>query len=285
MLSFEEWQAVRLTLQVAAVAVLGGLPLAIVAGWVLAKRDFPGKFMVETLISLPLVMPPVVTGYLLLIIFGRRGLLGGLLEEFFGLRFIFDWKGAALAAAVVGFPLLVRPIRQAFEAIDDQLIGAARTLGAKPLDAFWSVTLPLARPGVLSGCVLGFARSMGEFGATIMIAGNIPGETRTLTLHIYSLLESPDGLEQSYRLVLVSIVIAALALAASEYLARYGRGRLREQVARHELASVRLPLPLLHAVRARPRFRCGRRRHRPRWPLRLRQDDHAPPHRRSFEAG
>ena len=227
MLSFEEWQAVRLTLQVAAVAVLGGLPLAIVAGWVLAKRDFPGKFMVETLISLPLVMPPVVTGYLLLIIFGRRGLLGGLLEEFFGLRFIFDWKGAALAAAVVGFPLLVRPIRQAFEAIDDQLIGAARTLGAKPLDAFWSVTLPLARPGVLSGCVLGFARSMVEFGATIMIAGNIPGETRTLTLHIYSLLESPDGLEQSYRLVLVSIVIAALALAASEYLARYGRGRLR----------------------------------------------------------
>ncbi|MBC7852800.1 MAG: molybdate ABC transporter permease subunit [Pirellulaceae bacterium] len=227
MLSLEEWQAVRLTLQVAAVAVLGGLPFAIVAGWLLAKRDFPGKFLVETVLSLPLVMPPVVTGYLLLMIFGRRGLLGGLLEEYFGLRVIFDWKGAALAAAVVGFPLLVRPIRQAFEAIDDQLIGAARTLGAKPLDAFWSITLPLARPGILSGCVLAFARSIGEFGATIMIAGNIPGETRTLTLHIYSLLDSPDGLEQSYRLVLVSIVIAALALAASEYLARYGRGRLR----------------------------------------------------------
>ena len=227
MLTPEEWQAIRLTLQVAAAAVLGGLPFAILVGWVLAKRDFPGKFLVETLVSLPLVMPPVVTGYLLLIIFGRRGLLGGFLEDSFGLRFVFDWKGAALAAAVVGFPLLVRPIRQAFEAIDDQLIGAARSLGAKPLDAFWSVTLPLARPGILSGCVLAFARSMGEFGATIMIAGNIPGETRTLTLHIYSLLENPDGLAQSYRLVLVSIVIAALALGASEYLARFGHNRLR----------------------------------------------------------
>ena len=227
MLTLEEWQAIRLTLLVAAAAVLGGLPFAIVAGWVLAKRDFPGKFLAETLVSLPLVLPPVVTGYLLLIVFGRQGLLGGFLERSLGLRFVFDWKGAALAAAVVGFPLLVRPIRQAFEAIDDQLIGAARTLGAKPLDAFWSVTLPLARPGILSGCVLAFARSMGEFGATIMIAGNIPGETRTLTLHIYSLLESPGGLEQSYRLVLVSIVIAALALAASELLARHGRSRLR----------------------------------------------------------
>ncbi len=227
MLSPEEWQAVRLTLQVAVAAVLGGMPLAIWLGWVLAKRDFPGKFLVETLISLPLVMPPVVTGYLLLVVFGRRGLLGGFLEDWLGLRFVFDWKGAALAAGVVGFPLLVRPIRQAFEAIDDQLIGAARSLGAKPWDAFWSITLPLARPGILSGCVLAFARSMGEFGATIMIAGNIPGETRTLTLHIYSLLENPDGLTSSYRLVLISIVIAALALAASELLARYGHRRLR----------------------------------------------------------
>ena len=225
MLTPEEWQAVRLTLQVATAAVLAGLPFAIVAGWILAKRDFPGKFLVETLLSLPLVMPPVVTGYLLLMLFGRNGWLGFL--ESLGLRIVFDWKGAALAAAVVGFPLLVRPIRQAFEAIDDQLIGAARTLGANPLDAFWSVTLPLARPGILSGCVLAFARSMGEFGATIMIAGNIPGETRTLTLHIYSLLESPSDLEQSYRLVFVSIVIAALALAASEYLARFGHRRLR----------------------------------------------------------
>ena len=226
MLTLEEWQAVRLTLQVAGVAVLGCLPLAIATGWVLAKYDFPGKFLAETLVSLPLVMPPVITGYLLLRLFGRHGWLGFL--ENVGVRIVFDWKGAALAAAVVGFPLLVRPIRQAFESIDDQLLGAARTLGAGPFDTFWTITLPLARPGILSGCVLAFARSMGEFGATIMIAGNIPGETRTLTLHIYSLLDSPDGLATSYRLVLIAIVIAAGALAASEYLARYGHRRLRE---------------------------------------------------------
>jgi molybdate transport system permease protein len=223
----EEWQAVRLTLQVAAVAVLAGLPFAILVGWVLAKRQFPGKFLVETLISLPLVMPPVVTGFLLLMVFGRHGLLGGFLEDYLGLRFVFDWKGAAVAAAVVSFPLLVRPIRQAFEGIDDQLLGAARSLGASPLDAFWSVTLPLARPGILSGCVLSFARSIGEFGATNMLAGDIPGETRTLTLLIYSLRYSPEGMEQSYRLVLVSIMLAAVALGASEYLARSGHRRLR----------------------------------------------------------
>jgi molybdate transport system permease protein len=226
-MTLDEWQAVWLTLRVSTVAVLGGLPLAIALGWVLAKREFPGKFLVETLISLPLVMPPVVTGFLLLMLFGRQGLLGGFLENWLGLRFVFDWKGAALAAAVVGFPLLVRPIRQAFEAIDDQLIGAARTLGAKPFDAFWSITLPLARPGILSGCVLAFARSMGEFGATSMLAGDIPGETRTLTLLIYSLRHSPEDMEQaqSLRLVLISIFIAAIALGASEYLARHSRVR------------------------------------------------------------
>lgn len=226
MLTPDEWQAVWITLKVAATAVLATLPVAIAVGWILAKRNFPGKFLVETLISLPLVMPPVVTGYLLLIVFGRNGVCGAVLEDWLGLRFVFDWKGAALAAAVVGFPLLVRPIRQAFEAIDHQLIGAARTLGASPFDAFWSVTLPLARPGILSGCVLAFARSMGEFGATIMIAGDNPGETRTLTLLIYSLRHTPGGTEQ-YRLLLVSVVIAALALAASEYLARRGHQRLR----------------------------------------------------------
>jgi molybdate transport system permease protein len=227
-MTLDEWQAVRLTLQVSIVAVLCGLPLAIALGWVLAKRDFPGKFLVETLVSLPLVMPPVVTGFLLLMVFGRQGLLGGFLESWLGLRFVFDWKGAALAAAVVGFPLLVRPIRQAFEAIDDQLIGAARTLGARPLDAFWTVVLPLARPGILSGCVLAFARSMGEFGATNMLAGDIPGETRTLTLLIYALRYSPEGTQQSFRLVLISIFIAALALGASEYLARFTNRRMRK---------------------------------------------------------
>lgn len=224
MLTPDEWQAVWITLKVAATAVLVTLPAAIAVGWILAKRSFPGKFLAETLINLPLVMPPVVTGYLLLIIFGRRGLCGAFLEDWLGLPFVFNWKGAALAAGVVGFPLLVRPIRQAFEAIDDQLIGAARTLGARPLDAFWTVSLPLARPGILSGCVLAFARSMGEFGATMMIAGDNPGETRTLTILIYSLRHTPGDTEH-YRLLLVSVAIAALALAASELLARYGHRR------------------------------------------------------------
>ncbi len=176
-LSAAEWQAVRLSLLVAGAAAAVSLPPALAVGWLLAKRRFSGKFLVETLVNLPLVLPPVVTGYLLLVLFGRHGLLGASLERWLGIRFVFDWKGAALAAAVVSFPLLVRPIRQAFAAVDDRLIQAARTLGAGPLDAFWSVALPLARPGILSGLILAWARSMGEFGATIMIAGNIPGET------------------------------------------------------------------------------------------------------------
>jgi molybdate transport system permease protein len=169
----------------------------------------------------------VVTGYLLLVAFGRNGWLGQWLEQTLGLRFVFDWKGAALASAVVGFPLLIRPIRQAFAAVDERLVQAARTLGAGPLDAFWTVLLPLSRPGIISGCVLAFARSMGEFGATIMIAGNIPGVTRTMPLMIYTLLDSPRGEVQARGLVLVSIVIAAAALLAGELLERYGRSRLR----------------------------------------------------------
>jgi molybdate transport system permease protein len=221
-----EWQAIRLTLLVAAVAVLGSLPLGVFFGWLLARRAFPGKFLVEAIINLPLVLPPVVTGYLLLATFGRNGLLGALLENMLGLRFVFDWKGAALASAVVGFPLLVRPIRLAFSAVDSRLVQAARTLGASPWDAFWTITLPLARPGILSGCVLAFARSMGEFGATIMIAGNIPGETRTVPLLIYSLLDAPGGMQASYRLVVASVVISAGALLIGEVLDRYGRRRL-----------------------------------------------------------
>jgi molybdate transport system permease protein len=226
LLTPEEWQAIRLTLLVSAVAVLASLPLAVPLGWLLAKRKFPGKFLMETLINLPLVLPPVVTGYLLLVVFGRQGLLGAFLERALGIRFIFDWKGAALAAAIAAFPLLVRPIRLAFASIDDRLFQAARTLGATPLDAFWTILLPLARPGILSGCMLAFARSMGEFGATIMIAGNIPGETRTISLLIYSLLESPGGLQASARLVVASVVIAAAALLASELLDRRGRRRV-----------------------------------------------------------
>jgi molybdate transport system permease protein len=227
LLNVAEWQAVRLTLLVAAVAVVLSLPFAILIGWLLAKRDFPGKFLLETLVNLPLVLPPVVTGYLLLIAFGKQGFLGMFFERLFGLRFIFDWKGAALASAVVSFPLFVRPIRLAFSGIDDRLVQAARTLGASPWDAFATVMLPLARPGILSGSLLAFARSMGEFGATIMLAGSIPGQTRTISLYIYSQLGAPGGIEQSVRLVFASIVIAAAALFAGELLDRYGRQRLR----------------------------------------------------------
>jgi molybdate transport system permease protein len=227
MLTAAELEAVRLTLFVSLVAVAASLPLAVALGWLLARRDFPGKFVLETLVNLPLVLPPVVTGYLLLVTFGRRGLVGGFLENTLGLRFVFDWKGAALASAVVAFPLLVRPIRLAFASIDGRLFHAARTLGATRWDAFWSIMVPLARPGILSGGVLAFARSVGEFGATIMIAGNIPGQTRTMSLLIYSTLEAPGQTDSPHRLVLVSIVIAAAALLAGELLERRGRRRLQ----------------------------------------------------------
>jgi molybdate transport system permease protein len=226
LLTVAEWQAVRLTLLVASVAVIVSLPLAVAVAWLLAKRNFPGKFLVETIVNLPLVLPPVVTGYLLLVTFGREGLIGRYLDKI-GVRIVFDWKGAALAAAVVAFPLFVRPIRLAFLAIDNRLLQAARTLGAGPFDAFWSIMLPLARPGILSGALLAFARSMGEFGATIMIAGSIPGETRTMSLLIYSQIDAPGGMEQSIRLVAASIIIAAAALLAGELLERYGRQRLQ----------------------------------------------------------
>lgn len=232
MLTNAEWQAVWLSLLVAGVAVGASLPMAVAMGWLLAKRSFPGKFLVETLVNLPLVLPPVVTGYLLLVLFSRRGVLGGFLEQAFGLRFVFDWKGAALASAVVAFPLFVRPIRQAFAATDDRLLHAARTLGASPWRAFRTVALPLARPGVLGGCMLAFARSVGEFGATIMIAGNIPGATRTMPLMIYSQLETPGGMERSVPLVVASILIAAAALVCSEYLERRARRRVSGAVAR-----------------------------------------------------
>jgi molybdate transport system permease protein len=222
-----EWQAIRLSLLVATAATIASLPLGVLVGWLLARREFPGKALVDTLVNLPLVLPPVVTGYLLLALFGRQGALGGVLESMLGVRFVFDWKGAALAAAIVSFPLMVRPIRLAFAAVDPRLVKAARTLGAGPLDAFWSVALPLARPGILSGIVLSWARSLGEFGATIMIAGNIPGETRTVPLMVYSLLETPDGMRNAARLVLASIAIAAVALAAGEWFQQRGERRLR----------------------------------------------------------
>jgi len=225
----DEWQAVWITLKVAATAVVATLPVAIAVGWLLAKRNFPGKFLVETLISLPLVMPPVVTGYLLLIIFGRNGVCGAVLEDWLGLRFVFDWKGAALAAAVVGFPLLVRSIRVAFEGVDPRLYQVARSLGAGPFDAFWTVSLPLARHGLIAGVVLAFARGIGEFGATMMFASIRP-ETTTLAIQIYILHNQPGDLSEArmWRVVIASVLLAFSSLVVSEYLVRRGR--------QHELA-------------------------------------------------
>lgn len=226
LLTPEELQAVRLSLQVALTAVAASLPLGVALGWLLARRDFAGKAAVETLINLPLVLPPVVTGYLLLITFGRHGLIGRHLNNWFGLQLVFDWKGAALASAVVAFPLMVRAIRLTFAAVDPRLEQASRTLGVGPAGTFFRITLPLARGGIIAGCVLAFARSIGEFGATVMIAGNIPGRTRTIPLFIYTMLETPGGAERARAVVLVSIALSAAALLVGETLDRRGRARL-----------------------------------------------------------
>jgi len=224
-LTVEEASAVRLSVQVALTAVAVSMPVGIALGWLLARRDFIGKAVIETLLNLPLVLPPVVTGYLLLVAFGTNGALGRFLRETFGASIVFTWKGAALASAVMAFPLMVRAMRLSFSDVDVRLEEAARTLGAGPLDTFFTITLPLARHGVIAGAVLAFARSMGEFGATIMIAGNIPDETRTVPVYIYNLLNSPGGAEQSTRLIAVSIAIAAAALVLGEVLERRGRRR------------------------------------------------------------
>jgi molybdate transport system permease protein len=224
-LSASEFEALRLTCLVAAVAVGCSLPLGMLVAWTMARRDFPGKTLFETAINLPLVLPPVVTGYMLLVLFGRQGVVGRWLEAALGIRLVFDWKGAVLAAAVMAFPLLVRPMRLSFASLDRRLELAARTLGARRLDVFFSISLPLSVRGIVAGSVLAFARAMGEFGATIMIAGNIPGETRTVSLYIYGLLESPGGFERVPALVVWCVLLAAAALLLGEYLER--RGRIR----------------------------------------------------------
>lgn len=226
MFTATELDAIWLSLLVATVAVVASLPLGIGLGWLLARRRFRGKSLLETLLHLPLVLPPVVTGYLLLVLFGRHGWLGEPLERWLGIRLVFDWKGAALAAAVAAFPLMVRSIRLAFSGVDPRLVQAARTLGASRWNAFRTVTLPLASHGIVAGAVLAFARSLGEFGATIMIAGNIPGVTQTIPLLVYTQLETPGGLKHARGIVVVSIVLAAGALAVGEYLERRGRARL-----------------------------------------------------------
>jgi len=220
MLTTAELEALRLSLQVALVAIVFSLPLAIGTAWLLARIDFPGKSLVDTLVHLPLVLPPVVIGYFLLVLFGTKGPLGGWLYEVFGLRLVFTRWGAALAAGVMSFPLMVRAIRLALEAVDRDLEAAARTLGASHADVFFSVTLPLMLPGIVSGCIVAFAAALGDFGATITFVGNVQGETQTLSLAIYSLTQSPDGDAAALRLVVISLVLAVSALFASELLAR-----------------------------------------------------------------
>jgi molybdate transport system permease protein len=220
MLSPAEIDALRLSLQVALVAVAASLPPAVAVAWVLARLDFPGKSLLDAVVHLPLVLPPVVVGYFLLLLFGSQGPVGGWLQETFGARLVFSRWGAALAAAVMSFPLMVRAIRLALEAVDRGLEAAARTLGASRLDVFVTVTLPLMLPGVLSGCVLAFAAALGDFGATITFVGNVQGETQTLSLAIYSLTQSPDGDAAALRLVLISLALALAAMVVSEQLAR-----------------------------------------------------------------
>jgi molybdate transport system permease protein len=216
----DEWNAVRLSIKVATVAMLASVPPAIFIAYALARWRFWGKTVVNGLVHLPLVLPPVVTGYLLLLAFGRRGPAGAFLAEHFGIVFSFRWTGAALACAVMGFPLMVRAIRLSIESVDRKLEAAAGTLGANPLWVFTIVTLPLILPGIIAGAILSFAKAMGEFGATITFVSNIPGETQTLPSAIYTFTQVPGGDEGALRLTLISIVISMLALVASEVLAR-----------------------------------------------------------------
>jgi molybdate transport system permease protein len=221
-----EWTAILLSLRVASVATLIATPIGIALAWALARKNFWGKSLLDALVHLPLVLPPVVTGYLLLLAFGRRGFLGAFLADHLGIVFAFRWTGAALACGVMSFPLLVRPIRLSIEAVDQRLEQAAETLGARRAQVFFTVTLPLALPGVLAGMVLGFAKAIGEFGATITFVSNIPGETQTISSAIYSLIQTPDGDTAALRLVVVSIVIAVAALIGAEWFARRATQRL-----------------------------------------------------------
>jgi molybdate transport system permease protein len=226
-LSPAEWTAVALSLRIAVVATAVALPFGIAIGWLLARKDFWGKIVLDGLVYLPLVLPPVVTGYLLLISFGRKGPIGEFLYDYFGVVFSFRWTGAALSCGVMGFPLMVRPIRLAIEAIDRRLEDAAATLGAGGVLVFLTVTLPLALPGVIAGALLCFARALGEFGATITFVSNIPGETQTISAAIYTLLQVPGGDAMAGRLVLVAIAISLGALIISEWFARRAGMRFR----------------------------------------------------------
>jgi molybdate transport system permease protein len=225
--SDDDWTAIFLSLRVASVATLASLPVGIALAWLLARRNFPGKSLLNGIVHLPLVMPPVVTGYLLLLTFGRKGPVGAFLDQCCGIVFSFRWTGAALAAAVMGLPLMVRAVRLTIEGIDRRLEQAAGTLGASPLAVFVTVTLPLAVPGILAGSILSFAKALGEFGATITFVSNIPGETRTIPTAIYTLTQIPGADAEALKLTGVAIAISLLALVASEALSR----RLSRQIA------------------------------------------------------
>ncbi len=220
-----ELTAIALSLKVAFAAALASLPAGIAMAWLLARRRFPGKALLDALVHLPLVLPPVVVGYALLVVFGSQGAVGAFLAERFGITFAFRWTGAALASAIMGFPLMVRTIRLSIEAVDRRLEQAAATLGASPWRVFATVTLPLAWPGIVAGGVLAFAKALGEFGATITFVSNIPGETQTLSSAIYELMQVPGGELGIWRLALVAVAISLLALLASEWLVRRQHGR------------------------------------------------------------
>ncbi|WP_293812101.1 molybdate ABC transporter permease subunit [uncultured Bosea sp.] len=219
-LSPEEWTAVRLSLIVATTAMLASLPLGLGVGLLLARGRFWGKSLLDAIVHMPLILPPVVTGYLLLVGFGRRGPIGEFLYDWFGIVLSFRWTGAALACAVMGFPLMVRAIRLSIEAVDRKLESAAGTLGASPIWVFLVVTLPLCLPGIIAGMILCFAKAMGEFGATITFVSNIPGETQTLPTAIYTFTQVPGGDAGAMRLTLISIAISVAALFLSELMAR-----------------------------------------------------------------
>jgi len=225
-LSPQDWTAIALSLRVAAVSTLIALPFGIAVATLLARKSFWGKSVLDALVHLPLVLPPVVTGYLLLISFGRKAPLGAFLADHFGIVFSFRWTGAALACGVMAFPLMVRAIRLSVEAIDRRLEDAAATLGANNLWTFATVTLPLALPGIIAGTMLAFARALGEFGATITFVSNIPGETQTISTAIYTLMQVPGGDRAALSLVIVAIIISFAALLASEWLARRAAARL-----------------------------------------------------------
>lgn len=219
----DEITALALSLRVALVATAASLPPAVALGWLLARRRFPGRLLLDALVHLPLVLPPVVTGYALLVLFGRRGAIGAWLHDALGITFAFRWTGAALASAVMGFPLMVRAIRLSIEAVDARLENAAATLGAAPWRVFVRVTLPLAWPGIVAGAVLAFAKALGEFGATITFVSSIPGETQTLASAIYGLLQVPGAEAGVWRLCAISVVLSLAALLAAEALAQRQR--------------------------------------------------------------